>query len=813
MLNKIKKSLFIILSFTFLLFVQIKDVNASTSYNSSLNPSKTTVNAGETFSISLGISNLPSSGLGSVTYKITFDNNLFEYKSNSNSSFIESVSGNEITLGFMDMSASNPLRSGTTLTFKSKNTMGKGTFSLSSTGIRSGDGETLISNNTGTSVQVYIPSSDANLKKLSISDGTLNKKSDTEYTATVDVSSITISATPADKGRVEGIGKHNLNYGLNTFKVISKAEDGTTKTYTLNITRPDNRNGDVNLKTLEPIDGFIMGTTLYNVAIPSNQSTYKVIGTPSNAKSSITYSPSNGEVSLNKGETKTITVTVTAENGKTKIYTVNVTRKDDRSKDNDLKNLNIKDIDLKFKSSTTSYTITIENNIEEIEINGEASDKNAKVEGFGNHKINVGSNTIRIVVIAENESKKTYTITIVRKDENGNVEQLSNNTKIKNIKINDQNLNIKDNVFTYSLSVENNISIVDLTYVLEDEKATAIIEGNNELVVGNNKFKIIVTAEDGTTKTYEILIERKESNNTIENNKDKILEAIKNQEFDTITITVKNDDSNRIIDKEILEELKKQDKILIYQVLNEYQGLSYSVTINSKNITSTSDNLDYELSFKCKNKDAIDSLSNNSKSICLSFNANEKLPALTSFKVFVGDKFNDKDKLYLYYFNEKENKLELVKSNLDIKDSYVEFDLSHFSEYILVDSIIEKNNITSSSNDSSKIIITGIGLFLVVGLMIFIVIKNKKNKLKEKNISVVDNNKDKEDIKSEVNDISLKDEVKTEKQETNTIDSNDNKVINTETGNVSIKDEINNENKDVDNTKSNEIDDVEIIDM
>lgn len=646
------------------------------------------------------------------------------------------------------------------------------------------------------STTINIPAlSNANLKTLSINNGTLSpqfNENETNYTATVDASSTTISATPADNGSVSGDGTKNLNYGKNTFEVVSKAEDGTTKTYKVIITRPDNRDTEVRLDKLSPITNFTTGTTLYNETIPSNQDTFTLTAKAKSSKAKVTFNPS-ATVKLNYGETKTITVTVTAENGDTKTYTVNVTRKDDRSKNNNLKSLTVKDVDIKFKSNTTSYKATVENNIEEIEITGEVDDKSAKIEGIGKHKINVGSNTIRVVVTAENGSKKIYTITIVRKDENGNVEQLSNNTKIKNIKINNDNLNIKENVFTYALSVENDISIVDLTYELEDEKASAIIEGNNELVVGNNKFKIIVTAEDGTTKTYEILIERKEINNTIENDKDSILNAIKASDDDTIIITIENDDDDRIIDKTILEELKLKNKTLIYEVLNENKGLNYSITIKGIDIASTSDNLDYGLVFESKNKISIDKLSNNSKSIYLSFNSNGKLPGLSKFKIFVGNKFNDTDKLYLYYFNEEANKLELIKSNLKIEDSYVEFELNHFSEYILVNSLIGENNISNSSDNSLQIVGIGIALFIIIGLIIFIVIKNKKNKLKEKNINTANNTNINNDTKTEKKEVSLKDEVKIEKQEQ--------------------KKEVKADNKGDKTTETKEIDDVEIIDM
>lgn len=650
------------------------------------------------------------------------------------------------------------------------------------------------------SVSINIPTlSNPNLKGLTLSNGILSPEfngNTTNYSATVNSNSVTINAIAPNKGSVEGVGTKNLNYGTNTFDIISKAENGTTKTYKLTIIRKDT---EVRLKSLEPVNNFTMGTTLYNVTLPSTQDTYTINAIPVSERSTITIEPSK-TIKLELGERKTITVTVTSESGNTKTYTVNVTRKDDKNSNNSLKSLTIKDVDINFKSNTLSYKVNVKNDIEEIEISAEAYDKNSKIEGVGKHKLNVGSNTIQVIVIDKNNNKKTYILTIIREDENGNTEQLSNNTKLKSIKINDQDLTIKENVFTYSLSVENNINIVDLIYELEDEKATAVVEGNNELIVGNNKFKIIVTAEDGTTKTYEILIERKELNNTLENDKDKIIDAIKNPEFDTITVTVKNNDSNRIVDKEILEELKKENKTIIYEVLNEYQGLSYSVTIVSNNITSTSDSLDYNLSFKSKNKNIIDNLSNNAKSLYLSFSTTEKLPALTKFKIFIGEKFKDEDNLYLYYFNEEENKLELIKSNLKVEDSYVEFELNHFSEYILVDSLINEMTKTNSFNNTNKIIIISILLVIVVILMIFIVIKSKKRKTKEKHKNIINNNIQ-ETNNDETKKVSLKEEIKIKTEPVENIEKEE------------IVEDIKIDDKVTENIENQKNDDIEIIDI
>lgn len=97
-------------------------------------------------------------------------------------------------------------------------------------------------NNTGSNTAAL--SADNSLKALTISPGTLSpafKGSTTKYTAAVDnsVTSIAVSATPVnEKATVESVtGNTNLAVGANVVKIVVKAENGTTATYKITVTR------------------------------------------------------------------------------------------------------------------------------------------------------------------------------------------------------------------------------------------------------------------------------------------------------------------------------------------------------------------------------------------------------------------------------------------------------------------------------------------------------------------------------------------------------------------------------------------------
>ena len=96
----------------------------------------------------------------------------------------------------------------------------------------------------GSNTNTAALSADNSLKALTISPGTLSpafKGSTTKYTAAVDnsVTSIAVSATPVnEKATVESVtGNTNLAVGANVVKIVVKAENGTTATYKITVTR------------------------------------------------------------------------------------------------------------------------------------------------------------------------------------------------------------------------------------------------------------------------------------------------------------------------------------------------------------------------------------------------------------------------------------------------------------------------------------------------------------------------------------------------------------------------------------------------
>lgn len=68
-----------------------------------------------------------------------------------------------------------------------------------------------------------------------------------------------------------------------------------------------------------------------------------------------------------------------------------------------------------FSTDITSYTATVENNVEKISVDAKALSETATVDGNGNHSLSVGENKIKIIVSEADGQKKTYTVNVTRK--------------------------------------------------------------------------------------------------------------------------------------------------------------------------------------------------------------------------------------------------------------------------------------------------------------------------------------------------------------------------------------------------------------
>lgn len=88
----------------------------------------------------------------------------------------------------------------------------------------------------------------------------------------------------------------------------------------------------------------------------------------------------------------------------------------------------------------------------------------------------------------------------------------SSNAYLKSLTVGNYDLEpaFKKDTLEYNVEVENDIESITLNATRDDGNATVSGTGEKELVEGNNKFEIVVTAQKGNSLTYVINVYRKE---------------------------------------------------------------------------------------------------------------------------------------------------------------------------------------------------------------------------------------------------------------------------------------------------------------
>ena len=376
------------------------------------------------------------------------------------------------------------------------------------------------------------------LSNIILSEGTIDfDKSKTTYDVkNINGSTIDITATlESSYAKLSGdVGKKNLNFGLNTFKITVTSEAGVNRIYTLNIYRNDNRDKTNTLSSLEIenykiLPDFNKNTVNYTLTVKKDVTSVKINATLDSDKSSFNKGYGPRTVNLTYG-VNTILIKVTSESKSTKTYTIKVTREDDRSSNNYLKSLNVSSGDFEFNKKTQNYSFTVQNEVTSIKVFAVAEDEKSKVSGAQTYNLKEGLNKINIVVTAENKQTRTYTLQVTRIVKNINKEV---NNKLKSLEISNYQINFDPETTIYNLTIENESSL-DIIPNVQDSTSSVVVNGNENLKDGS-VIKLIVTAVDGSTKEYIINISKNEEiknddkiddNNVVKVNKNRKLQII-----------------------------------------------------------------------------------------------------------------------------------------------------------------------------------------------------------------------------------------------------------------------------------------------
>ena len=131
---------------------------------------------------------------------------------------------------------------------------------------------------------------------------------------------------------------------------------------------------------------------------------------------------------------------------------------------------------------------------------------------FGSSVLNPDIGTYGSYIIDMPFTGMTLAVQVLKDENSPKISETkkSSNSYLKSLFIEKSNL-VPDFIKTtleYSITVSYDIEELDIKFETEDAKASANINGNKDLKVGENVATILVTAEDGSKKTYTVNIIR-----------------------------------------------------------------------------------------------------------------------------------------------------------------------------------------------------------------------------------------------------------------------------------------------------------------
>lgn len=286
---------------------------------------------------------------------------------------------------------------------------------------------------------IRIPSNNNSLSSIKVNDdGKFFDEKETSFDLTIKSDTANIVVTTKDgKAKVKGDGQQKLNYGKNTLKIEVTAEDGSKKVYTLNINRPDSRSKEnylLDFGFLNHDIKFDKNKTEYELIVENNISkigrfyqgsdaTIKIPDTFSNVLfhgKMDTSDDTDGNITLNG-----IDLVERYNEIFHYIENVNSSSLEEKCNDDETECSYYKDGELVNKlvyNSINKDTFESETYYKDgIPIYYLYEDADGYYYLFVLDDLKVGTNSLKVKVIAENGDERVYTFNIIRKDADGKV--------------------------------------------------------------------------------------------------------------------------------------------------------------------------------------------------------------------------------------------------------------------------------------------------------------------------------------------------------------------------------------------------------
>lgn len=354
---------------------------------------------------------------------------------------------------------------------------------------------------------------------------------DTAYKISTKSSKISVYATLTsnDSSYVPGYEPREveLDYGVNTIliKIINKK--GKERTYTLIVTREDDRDAINYLKNLSVSEGkldFSQYKTDYVISVGKNKKSVTIAAYLGSDKSVFVEGFGPREIKLDSNET-VAKIKVKSETGSIRVYNLAFIKSGEDTKNNEamLSSLSLSEAFVAFDKNIFDYNTFVDYEVDSTNIYAIAENGGDVVSIYKNingdiNKIDsknilldVGNNYITIIVSTPNGKSKTTTLNIIRK-ENGL--DVSADTALSYLGVNGYDIDFTPEKYDYVVKIKREKSLVIAAAPMSN-RSNVYIRGNENLTAFSI-VKIRVIAEDGQFREYTIDIKKDVVNKKLE---------------------------------------------------------------------------------------------------------------------------------------------------------------------------------------------------------------------------------------------------------------------------------------------------------
>jgi len=326
-------------------------------------------------------------------------------------------------------------------------------------------------------------------------------------TVTYETSTVLVSGVPENpNASVFGNGYYYLGVGSNQVEVVVYAEDGSSRTYTVNVTREHAVSSKLASLSAFPYDldiPFHSEILEYFVTVDNEILTLPLEYTTLDPGAIVSVIGNNTfAVGMNQVE-----IVVTSSDGVDQTtYILNVNRQMYSNTYLAYIHTSVGTLTPSFVKTALSYTVTVPNDVTEIELNAEPEISSSILTGAGTKPLNYGDNIFDLTVTSTTGIKRTYKVNIIR--------EKSANSLLMSLVVRRGNTlyplspTFDPTTNAYAATVPLGTPSVDIMGMPGDSLSSISGFGTKELKVGANVFEIKVTAQDGTTNIYEITINR-----------------------------------------------------------------------------------------------------------------------------------------------------------------------------------------------------------------------------------------------------------------------------------------------------------------